>query len=469
MLIEQKIVLGLKLDGKSEPTFCSTCAKAKPTQKPIPKERAEYTSRALGDKIHSDVWGPATPQSYNGKSYYVSFTDDYTRWTTIYCISRKSDVFKKYTEYEAWLNTHYGKKIKILQSDRGGEFLSNEFTAHLRASGTIQSLTVHDTPEQNGVAERLNRTLLEHTWAMLMTAQLPKKLWPETIHHAIWIKNHMSTRTLNGRTPYEALNNVKPDLTDLPEWGARVYMLKTNAGKLDQKGIEGRWVGYSGASKGHHIYGANKQITVERNVTFDNSVLTIPNPILIAGEYNDHSQKNNNQNSITENTQQNLLSPQTTTQPNEPRTRSNSSADRASVENLIQDLERSPSQHTLRRSERLNPPPPVIPNPPEQEPRCSECLKQQLSAYIVDIEDDIEEEVYSAMTSIASQLIDPPSIQAAKKLDGWPEWEKSIQAELEIHKKLETGKLVVPPPNMNIVSSRIILRYKLDKDGKDSS
>jgi hypothetical protein len=66
-------------------------------------------------------------------------------------------------------------------------------------------------------------------------------------------------------------------------------------------------------------------------------------------------------------------------------------------------------------------------------------------------------------------LIDPPSIQAAKKLDGWPEWEKSIQAELEIHKKLETGKLVVPPPNMNIVSSRIILRYKLDKDGKDSS
>jgi hypothetical protein len=161
---------------------------------------------------------------------------------------------------------------------------------------------------------------LTHARAMLMAAQLPKNLWPETIHHAVWIKNCTSTRALNGRTPYEALNNVKPDLTDLLEWGAWVYVLKMNAGKLDHKGIEGCWVGYSGASKGHRIYGANKQITVERNVTFDNSVLTIPNPISIAGEYNDHSQKTNNQNSITENTQLNLQNPQMTTQPNEPPT-----------------------------------------------------------------------------------------------------------------------------------------------------
>ena len=86
-LMEQKVVLGLKLDIKSEASFCPTCTKAKPTRKPIPKERVEYVSQALGDKIHSDVWGPATPKNYNGRLYYVSFTDDYTRWTTIYCIS----------------------------------------------------------------------------------------------------------------------------------------------------------------------------------------------------------------------------------------------------------------------------------------------------------------------------------------------------------------------------------------------
>ena len=86
-LIEQKIVLGLELDTKSKPTFCTSCAKARPTRKPVLKERVDYLSQVLGDKTHSDVWGPATPQSYNGKLYYVSFTDNYTRWTTIYCIS----------------------------------------------------------------------------------------------------------------------------------------------------------------------------------------------------------------------------------------------------------------------------------------------------------------------------------------------------------------------------------------------
>ena len=91
--------------------------KAKLTQKSILKEWTNYTSNALGKKIHSDVWGPANPQSYNGKLYYVSFTDDYTRWTTIYCIGQKSEVFQKYKEYEALLKTQYGKQIKLLQSD----------------------------------------------------------------------------------------------------------------------------------------------------------------------------------------------------------------------------------------------------------------------------------------------------------------------------------------------------------------
>ena len=77
--------------------------KARPTRKPISKERVDYISHVLGDKVHSDVWGPAMPQSYNRKLYYVSFTDDYTRWTTIYCISQKLEVLAKYKEYKTWM------------------------------------------------------------------------------------------------------------------------------------------------------------------------------------------------------------------------------------------------------------------------------------------------------------------------------------------------------------------------------
>ena len=77
-----------------------------------------------------------------------------------------------------------------------------------------------------------------------MTAQLPKALWPETIHHTVWLKNRTSTHALNGKTPYKVMHKMKLDLTDLPEWGARVFVMKLIAGKLDQKSTEGCWLGY---------------------------------------------------------------------------------------------------------------------------------------------------------------------------------------------------------------------------------
>ena len=276
-LVEQKIVLGIELDKESLPMFCQTCAKAKPTRKPILKERANSPARQLGDKIHSDVWGPTTPTSYNAKSYYVSFTDDHTHWSMVKCITKKSDVVSRYKDYEAWMDTQHSCKIKILQSDCGGKYLSDDFNAYLKRKGTVRHLTVHDTPEENGVAEHLNRTLLEHTHAMIIAANLPKNLWPEAIHHAVWLKNRTSTRALNGKTPYEMLFGVKLNLRGLPEWGARILVMTQAASKLDARSEEARWVGYSGTSQGHHVYRpSTHRISVERNVTFEGEVLLPP-------------------------------------------------------------------------------------------------------------------------------------------------------------------------------------------------
>ena len=85
---------------------------------------------------------------------------------TIYCISRKSEVLAKYKEYEAWMRTQDGRLIKVLQSGRGGEYLSKDFDSHLKANSTIRSLTVHSTPKENGVAERLNHTVAQKTVSM---------------------------------------------------------------------------------------------------------------------------------------------------------------------------------------------------------------------------------------------------------------------------------------------------------------
>ena len=115
--------------------------------------------------------------------------------------------------------------MKRLHSDRGGEYLSDDFTCHLKSKGTEQKLTTHNTPEHNGVAERLNRTLVEHVDTILHDSGLPKNLWGEALLHVVWVKNRSATRALDEKTPYEMLYGKKPNLGNLPHWGAKCWVL----------------------------------------------------------------------------------------------------------------------------------------------------------------------------------------------------------------------------------------------------
>jgi len=128
--------------------------------------------------------------------------------------------------------------------------MSDAFHAHLQAAGTVQKLSVHDTPEHNGVVERLNRTLVECVCAMLHVSALPHFLWGEAVQHACWLKNHTLTRALPGTTPYEAAAGSKPDLSMVCEWGAVVWVHDPTGSKLDPQACEGHWVGLDATSKG---------------------------------------------------------------------------------------------------------------------------------------------------------------------------------------------------------------------------
>jgi hypothetical protein len=111
-LLVKGIITGIEVDKKSVPMFCTSCAQGKMTRKPIPKERIGPRAVKLGEKVHSDVWGPTTPQSYDGREYFVSFTDDFTRWTRVEPMKKKSEVLTCYRQYEAWAETQHGAKIK---------------------------------------------------------------------------------------------------------------------------------------------------------------------------------------------------------------------------------------------------------------------------------------------------------------------------------------------------------------------
>ena len=119
-----------------------------------------------------------------------------------------------------------------MHSDCGGEYLSDAFIKHLAKQGTVHKLTVHDTPEQNGVAEVFNHIALERVCAILHGSGLPKFLWGEAVRHMVWLKNCTSTAAVEAKTPIEVITRKKPDLSKLPEWGCKVWVHTKSNSKL---------------------------------------------------------------------------------------------------------------------------------------------------------------------------------------------------------------------------------------------
>jgi len=182
------------------------------------------------------VWGPSPVTSKRGCRYFITFTDDATRYTVTYLLRTKAEALGVYKTFEVWaLTQQHCAAIKVLRSDRGGEYLSEAFDQHLKSAGTARRLTVHDTPQLNGVAERLNRTLVERIQAFTHSSGLPKFLWGEALRHATWLKNRTATRALDGLTPHQALFGRAPDLSGLQRWGATVWVHDADGSKLDAR------------------------------------------------------------------------------------------------------------------------------------------------------------------------------------------------------------------------------------------
>jgi hypothetical protein len=188
-LIRAGSITGVHVIDDFPPFICDSCEYAKTTRKQIRKERTAQQAQAFGEEIHTDVWGPSPTLSLGGRRYYVTFTDDHTRFTRLEVLRTKDKAFRAYKAFSSWAQTQHSARIKRLRSDCGGEFTSNEFTAYLQQQGTERRLTTADTPQHNGVAESLNRRLMERTRAILHQAGLPKSLWAEAIHFAVWLKN----------------------------------------------------------------------------------------------------------------------------------------------------------------------------------------------------------------------------------------------------------------------------------------
>jgi hypothetical protein len=251
-LVNNKFVTGLRLEytPTGDPFFCESCVYAKAIRKSVQKAREGERASTFGQEIHSDVWGPAPVESRGGKRYYVTHIDDSSWLTYLNFLRRKSQVPSAYKDFDAWCETQMDARIKILNSDRGGEYQGAEFVTYLKSRGTEQKLNVHDTLQHAGVAERRNRTIAERIHALLHASGLPKFLWAEAARHVVWLLNRTSTKAVKGKTPFEAAFGKKPDMSGIREWGDRVWVRVEAGNKLGGRVREGRWMGIDEQSKG---------------------------------------------------------------------------------------------------------------------------------------------------------------------------------------------------------------------------
>ena len=283
------MVIGMKVTEEltSNSEVCEGCVLGKMTKRPFPK-KSRSCSLAPLELVHTDLCGPMQEPSQGGSRYVLTFTDDYSRYTTVYFLRNKSDTITKFKDYVRLMENSSGQKIrklsiKTLRSDNGGEYLSKEFTRFCNENGINREFTNPETPEQNGVAERFNRTMIESARSMLYHAKLPLSFWAEAVSTAVYIRNRSPTTSLVNKTPFECWFQKKPDVSHMRVFGSLCYVHipDSQRRKLDAKSYKGIFVGYPEGTKGYKIYNLTSGKFVKtRNVMFDeNHFHTFDTPI----------------------------------------------------------------------------------------------------------------------------------------------------------------------------------------------
>ena len=266
--VNQKVINGVEnLSG--EMPFCDACVLGKQTRKPF-KGSAEIQSTEVLQLVHSDVCGPTSVDSLGGAKYFLTFTDDYSRFCHVYMPQRKSDVFQKFKEYEVDVSNFTGRRIKALRADNGGEYTSVQYEAYLKSKGIRHETTTPFTPQQNGVSERLNRNLQEMALSQLQHARLPREFWAESVSTACYVRNRLAVASL-GVLPFERWYGRKPTMKHLRVFGCTVFALNPNPyrRKIEAKSEQMRFVGYQKGTKGYRLYDEkSKHLVIRRDVVF---------------------------------------------------------------------------------------------------------------------------------------------------------------------------------------------------------
>ncbi|KAI3718365.1 hypothetical protein L6452_19232 [Arctium lappa] len=220
--------------------------------------------------LHVDLCGSISVQSLGGKKYILVLIDEFSRYTWVEFVRKKSDVPEVLINLINIIQVLYNCRVQRIRSDNGTEFRNSTIEAYLSREGISQNFSAARTPQQNGVVERKNRTLVEAARTMLTASGISISFWAEAISTACFTQNRSLIVKRHAKTPYHLLHQTKPNIKYFHVFGYRCFMLndREQIRKFSPKGDEAKFVGYSSNSKAYKVFVLkSKQILESINVS----------------------------------------------------------------------------------------------------------------------------------------------------------------------------------------------------------
>ncbi|KAL7282593.1 hypothetical protein ACG7TL_004064 [Trametes sanguinea] len=497
-MIQKGRLLGVKLSQAeltAEPPPCPSCLKGKMTRASFPPSEHSKAERIL-QFVSSDLWGKSQVQTPGGKRYLMTFTDHWSRWVWVAFLRHKSDAFEAFKEWLSQAERETGQKLATLRADNGGEYLSDDFRSFCRQHGIRLETTSPRTPEQNGVAERQNRSIFDRVRTILIDAEMPPRFWGEAANYIVYTKNRNPTAALKGRSPFEVRFGRPPDASFLHRFGCRAFVYDDRPGrkKLDPRAREGVFVGYAATQKAYRVLLPDKgSVVTSIHVRFNDDVNGYTAP-LAEGEsdYNslfdlpssiDDTSRPRHSSNQRDSIPGDVPAPQPPHEPpaepavpRRPRGRPKGSKNKKGGEPT-----RRSSRVALRQAPAAEPPAPAEADAPEavDAPAVSapaaglggEALSPIPDAPLSDVESELTELSDNEITALLLEHSfvaygdEPTSYEEAMSSPEANEWHDAMIKELESIASLGSFKLTELPPGRKAIGTKWVFLKKRDTDG----
>ncbi|GJS00894.1 retrovirus-related pol polyprotein from transposon TNT 1-94 [Tanacetum coccineum] len=264
LLSKKDVVIGLPKLKYVKDQLCSSCEVSKAKRSSF-KSKTVPSSKGRLNLLHMDLCGPMRVASINGKKYILVIVDDYSRYTWTLFLRSKDETPEVLKDFLTMIQRNLQAPVISVRTDRGTEFLNKTLNAFFKEEGIEHQTSTPRTPEQNGVVERRNRTLVEAARTMLSASKLPLFFWAEAIATACYTQNRSIIIPTHEKTAYHIINDRKPSIKHLHIFGCTCYLTRDgeNLDKMKEKGDPCILVGYSTQSKGYRVYNKRTRLIVE--------------------------------------------------------------------------------------------------------------------------------------------------------------------------------------------------------------